>query len=131
MALGDLLFPHVELKLLIVRSFKSDVEYARGISSQEYAIETASVHLNRTDMQRLSLKEGNNVNLKSLGGAVVVRATIDDKTPEGCAVMPHGPWALALVAIPKNESPPTLHGIAITATRTKEKITSLEDLLCA
>ncbi|MFW9975555.1 MAG: molybdopterin dinucleotide binding domain-containing protein [Candidatus Thorarchaeota archaeon] len=129
MALGDLLFPHVELKLIIVRSFKTDVEYARDISSPEYVAETALVHLNQTDMHRLSLKEGDNVSLKSPDGLVIVRTTVDDKTPEGCAVMPHGPWALALVAIPKDETPPTLHGIAITALRTKEKITSLEDLL--
>ncbi len=129
MALGDLLFPHMELKLVIVRSFKTDVEYAKGISSPEYITETALVRLNQTDMYRLSLKEGDNVSLKSPDGQVVVRTTADDKTPEGCAVMPHGPWALALVAIPKNETPPTLHGIVINALRTKEKVTSLEDLL--
>ena len=129
MTLGDFLFPHAELKLVIVRSFKTDIESAKCPPSQMYTTETASVRLNNNDMRRLSLKEGSAVSLQSLGGTVVVRAAIDDKTPEGHAVMPHGPWALALVAIPEDDSPPTLHGIAVTATRSKEDVTSLEALL--
>ena len=129
MALGDFLFPHAELKLVIVRSFKTDVESARGIPSEKYTTETAIVRLNNNDMRRLSLKEGSTISLKSPSRTVVVRATIDNKTPEGSAVMPHGPWALALVAVPEDDSPPTLHGIAITAMRSKEDITSLEALL--
>ena len=128
MALGDFLFPNVELKLVIVRSFKTDVESARDISSEKYATETAIVRLNINDLRRLSLKEGSAVSLKSPCGTVVVSAIINEKTPEGTAVMPHGPWALALVAVPENDSPPILHGIVITATRSKENITSLEIL---
>jgi formylmethanofuran dehydrogenase subunit D len=125
MSLGDFLFPNVELKLVIVRSFKTDIEATRGTSSDKYAMETAVVHLHHSDMQKLSLKEGSTVSLKSQSGNVVVRATVDDKTPEGYAVMPQGPWALALVAIPEGKSPPTLHGIAVTATRSTEDITSV------
>jgi formylmethanofuran dehydrogenase subunit D len=129
MSLGDFLFPNAELKLVIVRSFKTDVEAARGTPSEKYTTETAIVRLHHSDMQRLSLKEGSTVSLKSPSGVVVVKATPDDKTPEGFAVMPQGPWALALVAIPADESPPTLHGIAITATRSTEDVTSVETLL--
>jgi formylmethanofuran dehydrogenase subunit D len=129
MSLGDFLFPNVELKLVIVRSFKTDIEVARGIPSDKYTIETAVVRLHHGDMQKLSLKEGSTVSLKSPSGSVVVRVIADDKTPEGCAVMPQGPWALTLVAIPEGVSPPILHGIAVTATRSTEDITSVETLL--
>jgi formylmethanofuran dehydrogenase subunit D len=129
MSLGDFLFPNAELKLVIVRSFKTDVEAARGIPSEEYTNETATVHLHHGDMQRLSLKEKGSVSLKSPSGTVVVRAIADDKTPEGFAIMPQGPWALSLVMIPADESPPTLHGISVTATRSTEDITSLQTLL--
>jgi formylmethanofuran dehydrogenase subunit D len=129
MALGDFLFPNAELKLVIIRSFKTDIESARGIPSQKYTSETAIVRLNNSDMRRLSIKEGNTISLKSPSGTVVVKAVIDEKTPEGSAIMPYGPWALALVAIPEDSTPPVLHGIAITATRSKEDITSVEALL--
>ena len=128
MALGDFLFPHAELKLVIVRSFKTDVESARGIPSEKYTTETAIVRLNNNDVRRLSVKEGGAISLKSASGTVIVKAIIDSKTPEGSAVMPHGPWALALVAVPEDDSPPTFQGIAITAMRSKEDITSLEAL---
>ena len=129
MALGDFLFPNAELKLVIVRSFKTDVESAAGIPSQKYIDETAIVRLHTNDMRRLSVKEGRTINLKSSGGSVVVACIHDDKTPEGNAVMPHGPWALALVEIPEDDSPPKFHGIVTTATRSEESITSLETLL--
>ena len=129
MALGDFLFPHAELKLVIVRSFKTDVESARGTPSQNYTTETAIVRLHNNDMRRLSVKEGSTISLKSSCRTVVVKGIIDDKTPEGNAVMPHGPWALALVEIPEDDSPPKLHGIAVIATRCEESITSLETLL--
>jgi formylmethanofuran dehydrogenase subunit D len=129
MSLGDFLFPNVELKLIIVRAFKTDIEATRGIPSDRYTNETAVVHLHHSDMQKLSLKEQSSVSLKSPSGSVVVKAIADDKTPEGCAVMPQGPWALALVAIPEGTSPPTKHGIAVTATRSTEDITSVENLL--
>ncbi|TFG99411.1 hypothetical protein E4H12_02835 [Candidatus Thorarchaeota archaeon] len=129
MALGDFLFPNAELKLVIVRSFKTDVESTTDIHSQKYTDETAIVRLHTNDMQRLSVKEGRTINLKTSSGSVVVACIHDDKTPEGNAVMPRGPWALALVEIPKDDSPPKIHGIAVTATRSEESITSLETLL--
>jgi formylmethanofuran dehydrogenase subunit D len=129
MALGDFLFPNAELKLVIVRSFKTDVESARGIPSEKFTTETAIVRLNNNDMRRLSVKEGGSINLKSPSGTVVVKAIIDEKTPEGSAIMPLGPWALSLVAIPEDNIPPVLHGIAVTATRSDDDITSLEALL--
>jgi formylmethanofuran dehydrogenase subunit D len=128
MALGDFLFPNAELKLVIVRAFKTDIESARGIPSQKYTTETAIVRLNNNDMRRLSVKEGSAISLKSPSGTVVVKAIIDEKAPEGSAIMPYGPWALALVAIPENNTPPVFHGISVTATRSKEVITSLEAL---
>lgn len=129
MSLGDFLFPNVELKLIIARSFKTDIEVARGIPSDRYTNETAIVRLHHSDMQKLSLKEGSTVSLKSSSGSVVVKAIADDKTPEGHAVMPQGLWALALVAIPEGTSPPAKHGIAVIATRSTEDITSIESLL--
>jgi formylmethanofuran dehydrogenase subunit D len=128
MALGDFLFPHAELKLVIVRSFKTDVESTAGAPFQKYMDETAIVRIHSKDLQRLSVKEGGTIILKSSCGSVIVTGIVDDKTPEGNAVMPHGPWALALVEIPKDDSPPKLQGIAVTATRSDEAITSLESL---
>ncbi|MFW9788514.1 MAG: molybdopterin dinucleotide binding domain-containing protein [Candidatus Thorarchaeota archaeon] len=129
MALGDFLFPHADLKLVVARSFEADVEAAKDILAKEYLDTAARVRLSIGDLQRLSLKDGGHVNVKSKAGSIVLVAYGDDKVPEGSAVVPYGPWALALVSIPEDDSPPQFHGVSITVTRTDDKVTSLEKLL--
>ncbi|MHA2082629.1 MAG: molybdopterin dinucleotide binding domain-containing protein [Candidatus Thorarchaeota archaeon] len=129
MALGDFLFSHTEFKLVITRSFEVDIEAARGKNSDEYSKIAALIQLHKSDFQRLSLKDGDRVTVESKAGNVDVLATIGEKMEEGIAVMPHGPWSLTLVSIPSDESPPQLHGIVISISRSDEPVTSIDSLL--
>ncbi|TFG30670.1 hypothetical protein EU528_07970 [Candidatus Thorarchaeota archaeon] len=129
MALGDFLFPHADLKLVIARSFQADVESAKDILSKEFLENAALVRLNKGDLQRLGLKNGGHASIKSKAGTIVLAAFVDEKVPENTAVIPYGPWALALVSVPKEDTPPQLHGISITITRSDDEITPLEELL--
>lgn len=129
MALGDFLFPHADLKLVIARSFEADVESVKDILSKEFLESAARVRLSKGDLQRLGLKDGGNASIKSKTGKVVLVAYGDDKVPEGIAVIPYGPWALTLVAVPKDDSPPQMHGVSVTVTRTDDNVTSLDGLL--
>lgn len=129
MALGDFLFPHAELKLVIARSFEADVESAKDVLSREFLEKAARVRLSKGDLQRLGLKDGGHANIKSKVGNIVVVAYGDEKVPEGSALVPYGPWALALVPIPKDDSPPQFHGVSVTVTRSNEDVTPLELLL--
>lgn len=129
MALGDFLFPHADLKLVIARSFEADVESVKDILSKEFLESAARVRLSKGDLQRLGLKDGGNASIKSKAGKVVLVAYGDDKVPEGTAVIPYGPWALTLVAVPKDDSPPQMHGVSVTVTRTDDNVTSLDGLL--
>lgn len=128
MALGDFLFPNVDLKLIIARSFETDVESAKDKFSPEYQDSAAIVRLNKGDFQKLGLKDGSSVSVKAKDGSVTVRALADEKVPVGAAIMPYGPWALALVSVPKDGSPPQMHGISVTLTRTDNKVTSFDEL---
>lgn len=129
MALGDFLFPHAELKLVIAHSFEADVESVKDILSKEFLENAARVRLSKGNLQRLGLKDGGNASIKSKAGKVVLVAYGDDKVPEGTAVIPYGPWALTLVAVPKDDSPPQMHGVSVTVTRTDDNVTSLDGLL--
>jgi formylmethanofuran dehydrogenase subunit D len=129
MALGDFLFPHADLKLIIARSFEADVESVKDILSKEFLDTAARVRLNKGDLQRLGLKDGGHANIKSKAGNIVLVAFGDEKVPEGSAVIPYGPWALALVSVPKDDSPPQFHGGSVTVTRSDDEVTSLESLL--
>jgi formylmethanofuran dehydrogenase subunit D len=129
MALGDFLFPHAELKLIVARSFESDVESVKDKFSPEYQSSAAIVRLNTGDLKRLGLKEGGSASMKTKAGEIIVSAIGDDKVQEGSAVVPYGPWAMALVSVPEDASPPQLHGVAVTVTRSDGNVTSLEELL--
>jgi formylmethanofuran dehydrogenase subunit D len=129
MALGDFLFPHADLKLVIARSFEADVESTKDILSKEFLEIAARIRLNKGDLQRLGLKDGGHASIKSKAGNVVLAAYIDEKVPVGTAVIPYGPWALALVSVPKNDTPPQMHGISVTVTRSDNEVTPLENLL--
>jgi len=128
MALGDFLFPHADLKLIVARSFETDVESVKDKTSSEYQDSAAVVKLSKGDLQRLGLKDGNTASLKAKAGSVVVRAFVDEKVLEGTAVVPHGPWAMALVSVPEDGAPPQMHGVPVTVTRTDDKVTSLDEL---
>ena len=129
MALGDFLFPHVDLKLVVARSFEADVESAKDILSKEFLDSAARVRLSKGDLQRLGLKDGGHASIKSKAGTVILAAYVDEKVPDNTAVIPYGPWALALVPVPKDDSPPQMHGISVTATRSDDEVTPLEGLL--
>lgn len=129
MALGDFLFPHADLKLVIARSFEADVESTKNIQSKEFLDSAARVRLSKGDLQRLGLKDGGHANIKSKAGSIVVAAYGDEKVPEGSAVVPYGPWALSLVSVPEDDSAPQLHGVSVTVSRSDDKITPLEALL--
>ena len=129
MALGDFLFPHAELKLVIARTFEADVESAKDILSKEFLDSAARVRLSKGDLQRLGLKDGGHASIKSKTVTIVLAAYVDEKVPENTAIIPYGPWALALVPVPKDDTPPQLHGISITITRSDDEVTPLENLL--
>ncbi|MFX1482522.1 MAG: molybdopterin dinucleotide binding domain-containing protein [Promethearchaeota archaeon] len=129
MALGDFLFPQADLKLIVARSFETDVEAAKDKFSSEYQDSAAVVRMSKGDLQRLSIKEEKNAKLETKSGSIVVRAFGDDKVPEGAVIVPYGPWALALIAVSKDGSPPQMHGVPVTVTRSDDKVTSLDELL--
>ncbi|MFW9847549.1 MAG: molybdopterin dinucleotide binding domain-containing protein [Candidatus Thorarchaeota archaeon] len=129
MALGDLLFPQVELKLVVAPSFEADIAATGDKYSQEYIDAAARVTLHKSDLQKLGLKDGKNVNLKNKTGDIVVRAFGSEKVSEGLAVMPPSPWAMALIAIPPANAPSQLHGVQITASRSDEEVTHPSALL--
>ena len=129
MALGDFLFPHADLKLVVARSFEADVESTKDILSKEFLDKAARVRLSKGNLQRLGLKDGGHASVKSKAGNIVLVAYGDETVPEGSAFIPYGPWALALVSVPKDDSAPQFHGVSVTVTRSDDEVTPLEALL--
>ena len=117
------------MKLVITRSFETDIESAKDKFSKEYLESSARLGLSKPDFQRLGLSEGKHASVKSKQGSVIAIAYTDEKIPEGTAIMPYSPWALSIVAVPEDGSPPILHGIGVTVTKTDADIIPLDSLL--
>ncbi|MHA1959509.1 MAG: molybdopterin dinucleotide binding domain-containing protein [Candidatus Thorarchaeota archaeon] len=128
MSLGDFLFPDVQLKLAIVHSFEADIESVAHSTSESYVDSAAIVWLNKSDFQKIGLKDGDVVSVKTGSRSVNVQAYKREDARAGLAVMPRGPWSLSLVDIPNDYSPVQLHGLPVSVTRSSESVTSLESL---
>ena len=56
MALGDFLFPNIELKLVVAPSFEADIAATGDKYSQEYIDAAAIVTLHKSDLQKLGIE---------------------------------------------------------------------------
>ena len=111
----------LKLKLILARALDVDIAAVHGTCSKEYQEMAAKITVSIKDAQRLGLKDNSPVQISSKTSQVVVRAKLDDKTPEGLAVMQPSPWANALL-------PPTPphQGTPIILKLTKAAITSID-----
>ena len=129
MSLGELLFPKLELKLVISRSSDADIKAIQGKESTEYIDSAARIQMNEANIKRLNIKEGDTVSVKTRTGKVNVRAHINEGVDSSLGVMPYGPWALALVIINMETTEIQLQGLSIEVTKSDEEITPLDALL--
>ncbi len=98
MALRDFLYPQLEVQLILARALDVDeVQAAKGSLSKEYQEVAARITISSRDAQRLNLKEGDRVEVRSEIGHVVVRAKLLETQPEGMVVMQPSPWAFAVI----------------------------------
>lgn len=96
--LREFLYPTLELGLVLARRLDVDTAAAKhGTLSPAYQEAAARIKLSVLDAQRLDVKEGEAIQVTSKTGEVVVQVHIDDKTPEGLAIMSPGPYANALL----------------------------------
>ena len=124
MALRDFLYPQLEVKLVLARALDVDrVQVCQGTLTKEYQDVAARITVGTKDAQRLGITMKSRIEVQSKHGLIVVRAQIDDKTPEGLVVMPPSPWANALLpsALPHQ-------GVSVIIKSTKAPITKIHRL---
>lgn len=89
----------LSVTLLTGRTIEQGVGKERGKSSPEYFEACSMVYMDGEDMKKLGVKEGDNVEVSTPNGAVVLRAIRYPRasTP-GLIYIPYGPWANAIVS---------------------------------
>ncbi|ADG13785.1 tungsten-dependent formylmethanofuran dehydrogenase subunit FwdD [Methanocaldococcus infernus] len=99
-----------------------------------YVKAAAVVYINEEDMEKLGIKEGDNVKVKSDWGEVVLKAKkAIERNPEGYVYVPMGPWANLLVS-PETHSTgmPDLKGfpdLYVTIEKTNEEVLDMKRLM--
>ncbi|MFQ5892260.1 MAG: molybdopterin dinucleotide binding domain-containing protein [Candidatus Methanofastidiosia archaeon] len=99
-----------------------------GKSSSEYLENVAIAFLSEKDMDKLSLKEGDNVELKTHQGSVVLKCK-KANLEEGLVFSPYGPW-INLITGKDTEGTgmPELKGFEIEIEKSKERVLSLQEI---
>lgn len=87
-----------ETKLILIpgRSLKQGTGLNLGKGSPEYQEAVTTLEMNRDDMTRLGLQDGNKVKVKAAGGEAVVHCQGAD-LPEGMAFIAYGPLSSQLM----------------------------------
>ncbi|RLI32904.1 formylmethanofuran dehydrogenase subunit B [Candidatus Bathyarchaeota archaeon] len=101
-----------------------------GKFSKGYLNSVAVCEMAKEDMEKLGIKDGSNVKVKTAYGEVVVKAVTSASTTPGIIFIPMGAWA-NMVVNPNSQGSgmPTLKGIPATVEPTSEQVSALEDLI--
>jgi formylmethanofuran dehydrogenase subunit D len=123
----------MEAEITIV-TFRDIFQYEagkKGRFTDEYRDLSAQIFLDKQDMARLGVKDGQRVSVQNgVGMVVVVAKTSDDDPHPGLAFMTNSPWANQLVGDDLCEtSIPGFKRIAARVSPAEESITSVFDIL--
>jgi len=100
-----------------------------GKLSDDYFKSVALAELDSDDFEKLGLKNGDNVEIESNYGSVVVKAVKSRKKHPGIVFIPMGPWANRLVNPDTYGSGmPTFKGIPVKVSKTEKKVLNVWEL---
>ena len=112
----------VEVTIVTVRDIFQDEAAKKSRFSQEYEKLSALIVLDKQDMARLAVKDGQKILVKNDSGSVIVAVkTSADEAHPGLAFMNNSPWSNQLVADSVGESSiPGFKSIKAKLARTEE-----------
>ncbi len=111
------------------RTVDQGVSMERGKTSSEYFEKVAVAFIHPDDMKELGIDEGDAVRIETDFGSTVLKC-VKGGTEKGTIFVPMGPWANVLTG-PNTEGSgmPSLKGLTAEISGTKEKVTTLDDIL--
>ena len=117
--------------LITGRTIDQGCSKEQGKFSEEYMLNVAVCEMNDEDMDKLNIRDGDNVKVTTEVGSVIVKAKKSRRirTP-GIIFIPYGPWANAILK-PETEGTgmPLLKGLKARVEPTNEPILGLRELL--
>jgi formylmethanofuran dehydrogenase subunit D len=126
--------PKLNVTLLSGRTIEQGVGKEQGKSSALYFEACSMVYMDREDMKKLGVKNGDNVLVTTTYGSVVLRAVRYPRaaTP-GLIYIPYGPWANAVCSDATTTiGMPSFKGTPAEVEAAKDRpVLSMEELLKA
>ena len=100
--------------------------------SHEYMKAVSICEMNEKDMEKIGVKEGDRVLVKSELGEVVLyvkKVEEDLQPPEGVVFIPMGPYANRVVGVLTGSGTPQYKGIKATVEKTNRNVPYIEEVL--
>jgi formylmethanofuran dehydrogenase subunit D len=121
----------IELKIVTFRDIFQYEAQRKGRYSEEYKKLSAQIMLDKADLERLGIKEGERVLVKNVDGRVVATARLSDDEPHpGLAFMVESPWSNQLVGAPAEKTCISeLKNFSAEVEPTEEPVTEMKELL--
>jgi formylmethanofuran dehydrogenase subunit D len=121
--------PGIKVKLITGRLIEQGIHLEDKLG-EEYRKAVAICELCRSDLRKLGIEEGKNVEVRTAYGRIVVSARVSDGNPPGIAFIPLGPWANSVIGSDTGGfGIPQFKGIEAEIFPTMEKVKSLKELL--
>ncbi len=100
--------------------------------SEAYMKAVNYCEMNEKDMEKIGVKEGDRVIVRSEVGEVVLyvkKPEVDLQPPEGIIFIPMGPYANRVVGILNGSGTPQYKGVKATIEKTDKNVLSIEELI--
>jgi formylmethanofuran dehydrogenase subunit D len=121
----------IEVKVVTFRDIFQYEAQKKGRHSEEYKKLSAQIMLDKEDLEKLGMKEGERVVVKNGNGSIVVVASLSDDEPHpGLAFMIESPWSNQLVGDPAEKTCISeLKNFSAEVGPTEEQVTEMKELL--
>jgi len=121
----------VEVTIVAFQDIFQNEARKKGLYTDEYRQLSAQIILDKQDMTRLGVKDGQRVLVKNeVCGVVVAAKTSDDEPHPGLAFMINSPWSNQLVRDDVcDTSIPGFKKIAARVSPSEENVTQISELL--
>ncbi|MFQ6129477.1 MAG: molybdopterin dinucleotide binding domain-containing protein [Candidatus Hadarchaeaceae archaeon] len=119
------------MKVILIngRTTKQGASLEMGKTSEEYSNDVAVIMMNESDMKKISVKEGEHVEVRTKFGSAVVRC-IESRIDRGIAFMPYGPWANILIGgDTQGTGMPDYKGVEAKISATDKDILTIENAI--
>lgn len=120
---------YMKVILISGRTTKQGTSLEMGKTSEEYSDNVALIMMNENDMEKIGVKEGEHVEVRTKFGSAVVRCE-ESRIDRGIAFMPYGPWAnMVIGADTRGTGMPDSKGIKAMISATDKDVLTIADAI--